>query len=139
MTRPISITIVAWVIIALSLEGLFGTASGLLPSLYSSGALHTTLSVPATLWVGAVTLTIYIGLAALMLAGFGWARIVYVCLLTLSLVGLLLQRQPFVLAIMIGAKLSVFSYFLFRKEANIYFSTTNVAEGLTSASSGRDA
>ena len=138
MTRPVSVTVVAWGIIALALEGLFGIAAGLVAPVLQSGVIHSTLSLPVALWVAAASLAITIVLAALMLAGFGWARIVYVCILAFTLLGLVLQRQPLFLAILTGVKVALFSYFLFRREANVYFSTMSATNGLTSASSGRD-
>jgi hypothetical protein len=136
MTRPVSITVVAWVIIASSLEGVIATLGGLITPLYTSGLIHTTQALPLTLWLGEISLSVNIALAVLMLTRFGWARAVYVCLLTVGIVSLVLTRQPISIAMIQVAKLAVFTYFLFRAEANTYFSATASKRGLTDASRG---
>lgn len=122
MTRPLPITVIAWVIIATSSEGLVGLLGGFVAPLFSTGTLQTPFSVSTTVWAGTVTLVIYVALALLMLRGLGWARIVYVCLLAISLVGLVVGQQPLSLALITAAKLGIFSYYLFRRESNEYFS-----------------
>jgi hypothetical protein len=122
MTRPISITVIAWVIIALSLEGLIGLAGGFVKPLITSGTITTPFSLSTTTWLGAANLVVYVILAALLLRGIGWARVVYVCLLSIGLVGMLLGKQPASIAVITGLKIAVFSYFFFRRESNDYFS-----------------
>jgi len=121
MARPVSVTVVGWVIIALSLEGLIGLLGGIVTPVFTSGVVHTPYSLPVTVWITGVTLSVNIVLGALILSGFGWARIVYICILTFGLLGLLIGRQPISLTIVTIAKLAVFSYFLFRHESNEYF------------------
>ena len=121
MTRPFPETVIAWVIIALSLEGLIGLLVGIATPVFTSGTVHVPWSIPATLWVTGGLLVVYIVLAALILSGFGWARIVLVVLLAISVAGALLGQQPISLAIVSGVKLVVFSYFFFRRDSNEYF------------------
>jgi len=121
VTRPLPVTVVGWVIIAISVEGLISLLGGLVTPLFTSGTVQIPFSVPVALWVSAVTLFVNLVLAALILAGFGWARIVYVAILAYALLGLLVGRQPISLAVIAGAKLVVFGYFFFRRESNQYF------------------
>jgi len=121
MTRPISVTVVAWVIIAISLEGLVSMIGGFITPLFTAGTLHSPYSANTTMWLGAGTLVFHIVLATLMLRGIGWARPVFICLMVLGLVGILVGRQPIALGLSITAKLIIFSYVLFRRESNQYF------------------
>jgi hypothetical protein len=125
MTRPISVTVVAWVIIAMSLEGLLGHLGGFLTPLFTAGTLHSPYSPNTTMLLGAGTLVVYVVLAALMLRGIGWARVVLICLMALGLIGVVLGRQPIAIAISLVLKLVVFSYFLFRGVSNDYFSSSS--------------
>jgi hypothetical protein len=124
MTRPISVTVIAWVMIALSLEGLISLVGGFVTPIFTSGTFHMTYSLNTTIWMGAGYLVVQIILAALLLRGIGWARVVLVCLLSLGVLGTLAGRQPLALGITIIAKLVVFGYFLFRPENNEYFSAS---------------
>lgn len=121
MNRPLPITVIAWVIIALSLEGIIGLVGGITTPVFSSGTVHIGFSLSTTLWVSGITLVVYIVLATLMLGGFGWARIVFVVLLAVGLAGILLAQQPLSLAVTTGVKLAVFGYFFFRRDSNDYF------------------
>lgn len=121
MTRPLSITVVAWVIIAISIEGLIGLVGGIVTPILTSGAVHVPFSLSTTLWVGGIGIVVNLLLGALILSGFGWARIAYVVILTISIVGTIAGRQPISLLVISGLKLVVFSYFFFRREANEYF------------------
>src|SRR5277367_3471384 len=111
MTRPVAITVVAWVIIASSLEGLLGMLGGLTTPLVASGTLHTTLSLSATLWAGGITVIANLILATLILAGLGWARIVYIIILALGFVEILIQGQPISIEVHTGIELVIYSYF----------------------------
>jgi hypothetical protein len=121
MTRPLSLTVIAWVIIALSVEGLITLFGGIATPVFTSGTVETGLSLSATLWAAGIALLANLILAVLILVGFGWARIAYVVVLALGVAGMLLHRQPISLAVMSGLKLVVFSYFFFRRESNEYF------------------
>jgi hypothetical protein len=122
MTRPVSVTVVAWVIIAISLEGLVSMVGGFITPLFATGTFHSPYSLNTTMWLGAGTLVVHIVLAALMLRGIGWARVVFICLKTLGLLGIILGRQPAALWISTGAQLIIFSVYLFRRESKEYFS-----------------
>jgi hypothetical protein len=121
MPRPLAITVIAWVIIALSVEGLISLLGGIVTPIFSSGVLETPFSVSVTAWISGISLAINLGLGVLILSGFGWARIVYILILAYGLAGTLLGRHPVSLAVLIGIKLMVCGYFFFRREANEYF------------------
>lgn len=123
MIRPVSVTVVAWIIIAVSVEGLISLVGGLATPLLASSAMHLEYSLPVSLWLGGITLVVNIVLAGLMLGGFGWARIVYLVILALGLLGLVVQRQPMSLSVIAGLKVVVFGYFLLRREARQYFAS----------------
>jgi hypothetical protein len=120
MTRPVSITVVAWIIIAISIEALIGILGGFATPGLMSMQLHMSLS--ASLWIGCITMVINTILAGLILGGFGWARVAYVVILALSIIGVARHQPPSVSLLAIsGLKLVLFGYFLFRREANQYF------------------
>jgi len=121
MTRPLSLTVVAWIIIATSAEGLISLLGGIANPVFTSGTVQTGLSLSATLWASGIVLLTNLILGALLLAGFGWARIVYFVILALGLLGMFLRPQPISLAVISGLKLVVFGYFFFRRESNEYF------------------
>jgi len=132
MTRPISVTVIAWVIIALSLQAIVPLFGGLAKALFTSGYLQNPpltsgylqnppLSLNVMIWGAAASLVISIALAILILLGFGWARVVYICMLSVGLLGVIIGGQPLELAISIGAKIIIFSYFLFRHDSNEFF------------------
>jgi hypothetical protein len=121
MSRPLSITVIAWVIIAISIEGLITLLGGIATPIFTSGTIQTGLSLPATLWSTGVALVANILLAALILAGFGWARIVYVVILAIGIFGMVLKQPHISIIAISGLKLVVFGYFFFRRESNEYF------------------
>jgi len=138
MNRPLPITVIAWVIIAMALEGLITLSGGIANSVFTSGVVQTSLSLSATLWVSGIALFLNLILAVLTLLGFGWARIAYVVILTLGLIGMLLHRQPLSLALISAVKLVVFGYFFFRPESNEYFREVERRRGLTCVGADRE-
>jgi hypothetical protein len=116
------------VIIAVSIEGLVSLLGGLATPLFTSGTVHIPYSLSAALWVGGISLVANLLLAALILAGFGWARVAYIVILVISLLGLVAGRQPISLMVITGVKVILFSYFFFRREANEYLAKCAAAD-----------
>lgn len=126
MPRPLPVTIVAWVIIALSIEAVIPMAFGLGPKLIET-FMTTSLSISATLWSAIAVIIANIIFAALMLRGFGWARVAYIALLGLGIFGMLWHHYSSPLTAAAILKIAIFAFFLFRKDANAYFSKAKAA------------
>ena len=124
MTRPLSLTVVLWVIIAYALESIVGLmqwwAVSVIKQVVNLGRCTPSMAV----WCGVVISVIYILLAVLMLRRRAWARVVYVCLMSFVLLGMMVGKQtPGIIATTL-AKTVVFTFFLFSREANNYFSAS---------------
>jgi len=131
MARPVSVTVVCWVIIAIAIEGLVGILSGMLETslkemLYS---VSSPLSFSTTIIFSAAILAVTIILSILMLRGANWARIVYLCVAGITFIALLLIHAQISMAIIVMAfaKLVVFGTILFRPQANEFFFPTPTA------------
>ena len=122
MTRPISVTVICWVIIAFGLESLVGLISGLAGPIIKDVLASNPIPVSKAVWFGAGTAILHVVLAAFMLRGAAWARIVYFCLTALALAGVAVFPPPAAIIFVLVIKAVVFAYFLFRPEANKYFS-----------------
>ena len=83
--------------------------------------MRSSLPVATTFWASIVVTIVYVVLAVLMLRGIGWARIVYVVLLGIGILGMLVQHQMPALIVSAALKLIIFSFFLFSARANAYF------------------
>jgi hypothetical protein len=127
MARPVSVTVVCWVIIALSLEALFGLASGFAGAILKDVLAGNPIPASKAVWLGAGTAVIHIVLAVFMLQRAAWARVVYFCLVGLALLGFLVFPPPITVILMLAIRSAVFAFFLFRPEANEYFSQTRTA------------
>jgi len=121
MNRPLPVTVIAWIIIALSVEGLISLVGGIATPIFTSGVVQVPFSLSTTLWFSGVTLVVNTVLAVLILGGFGWARIVYIVILAIGVLGVWLGHHPISLAMISGSKLIVFGYFFFRRDSNEYF------------------
>ena len=123
MERPILVTVTAWIIIAFALESLVG-----LPFWYMEAMAKGPAHSPVAQLLGASALVfLYIALAAFMLRGAAWARIVYVCVIGFiafaALFGLTRQTaQPLSLVAINVAKFVLITFLLFRTDANVFFS-----------------
>lgn len=124
MNRPVSVTVVAWVIIALGIEALVGLFSS-----FARVALASVMDSPVPISVaaeiGALFQMAIIVFAAFMLKGASWARTAYVILASLLVLGLIpqvLRHATLTLTfIWTIAQVAVFCFFLFRTDANAYF------------------
>ena len=125
MSRPVPVTVVCWVIIALSAEAIIGAVSGVADAPVKE-ALHTAsshLSLSTALFASSALLTLSVALAVLMLRGANWARIAYVSLLVILLLAQVahLSRHPLAIIVLTVAKLLIFGAVLFRPESNNFF------------------
>lgn len=125
MNRPTSVTVVAWIIIALAIEGIVGVLSRFTHAALAS-VMDSSIPISIALYVGALFQLAAILFAALMLKGAGWARVAYVVLAVFLVIAMIPQVighsaliPVFVLTI---AQTAVFLFFLFRADANAYFS-----------------
>ena len=136
MQRPPSVTAVAWVIIALAVEGIAGTLSSLVRNTLLTQMADPHVGVSLTAQLGALTQIAIIVCAVFMLRGANWARIAYVVLTGVTLLGLivLLARTSGigVIAGYSAIKAAVLLYVLFTPEANAYFAQP-VGRGVAAA------
>lgn len=125
MKQPLSVTIVCWVIIALSIEAIFGLLSGIVETSLQEmlNDSRTPMTVSSAVAYGVAVGAVTLGLAASMLFGANWARIAYVVLTGVLLLGMF--ANPGLSRVLVGyagLKLAIFGFFLFRPIANEYFS-----------------
>jgi len=125
MQRPVTVTVSAWVIIALATEGIAGAVSSLVRNSLLSQLADPHIGVSLTAQLASFLQVGIIVCAIFMLRGANWARIVYVVLTAFTVVGILTvsYRVPgleFTVAHTI-VKAVVLLYVLFRSEANAYF------------------
>src|SRR6185312_14926476 len=90
--------------------------------------LHTVgsqTSFSTTVLMGVVASALNIFLALFMLRGANWARIIYLCVSTFFLVGMLVlyARIPSTILIVTAAKLLVFGSLLLQPQARQFFSS----------------
>ena len=125
MQRPASITAVAWVIIALAAEAIVGSLSSLVRNNLLVQFADPRIGVPLTAQIGSLVQIAVIISAAFMLRGANWARISYVVLTGVTLLGVVVIFSrtstfgPF--AAWAAVKSAALLYVLFRPEANAYF------------------
>ena len=132
MERPISVTVIAWIIIAFALESLVGVLFRFAVEPTKEVPVLGPMHSPAILLLVASALVFfYIALAIFMLRGADWARIIYLWVTGLlafgSLLALVRETQPVALIATNVAKFAVIAFFLCRKEANAFFSKTRTA------------
>ena len=125
MSRPVPVTVVCWVIIALSAEAILAAVSGVADASVKE-ALHTAsshLSLSTALFASSALLMLSMALSVLMLRGANWARIAYISLLVILLLAQVahLSRHPLAIVILTVAKLLIFGAILFRPESNSFF------------------
>jgi hypothetical protein len=121
MTRPVSVTVVLWVIIALSLEalaGIFGPFGG---AVLTAIASKHSLTVPLAFWSTAVIDLVQIALAIAMLKGASWARIAFVAIACLTCLALLMKGAFPYVTVTTFTKTAIFTWILFRADANKFF------------------
>ncbi|MGA9341006.1 MAG: hypothetical protein WBV61_01565 [Rhodanobacteraceae bacterium] len=133
MERPMSVTVTCWVIIAFAMEGIVGLLSGIaaasLKELFY--AVGSPLSFSTTVLSGAIISGATVILAALMLRGTNWARIVYLFLSVILFLAMLAirSRVPAALVVTASIKALVFNALLFRAAANRYFVSRRLVDG----------
>jgi uncharacterized membrane protein len=122
MSRPTPVTVVCWVIIAFALESIVGLVSGIAAPLVESIASGSAIPASKAVLAGVCVAIAHIVLAACMLRGAGWARIVYFCIAGLALLGFFLHTLPITILVLLVVKFVVFAFVLFQPDANEYFS-----------------
>jgi hypothetical protein len=138
MQRPTSVTVASWVIIALALEAVDGFLSSMIRNTLLSQIADPHVGLGFTALLGSFAQLAIILSAAFMLRGANWARITYVVLTGVTLLGMIViqTRTPGlgVVAFYTAIKAAVLLYVLFRPEANAYFSgaaNIGVSPGVT--------
>ena len=121
--RPLAITVIAWIIIASSAISLVSTL--FLINNPMAQELMATSAIPIPLQYGMMFVGLLVGLVCgvFMLKGANWARLLYV---GWSILGFIISfvTTPGKLMLLPGAVfLAVVVFFLFRPNANAFFST----------------
>jgi hypothetical protein len=125
--RPVSLTIIAWLLIVLALFGLYGTftiqnnpiAMEMLAKSGGSLNMHRAMGIVGSL--------VNLGVAYGIFKAQPWSRVLYVAWSVLSLV-LTAILMPMVSALVLGVIiLLVIGFFLFSLKANEYFAARGLA------------
>ncbi|MGN6730340.1 MAG: hypothetical protein ACTHJG_10970 [Rhodanobacteraceae bacterium] len=133
MNRPTSVTVVAWVIIALAIEATIGLFTGFVRAAMST-VIDGPIPISSAAEIGALFEVAAIAFAVFMLRGASWARTAYVVLaifIILAMIPQTLRHGALVPAFFMNiTKTVVLCFFLFRAEANAYFNggTQTVAQ-----------
>ncbi|MGH9641909.1 MAG: hypothetical protein ACRD3Q_05745 [Terriglobales bacterium] len=116
----------AWVIIALAIEGIVGSLSSFAQAALAS-VIDTPVPISIAAAIGALFQAAIIMFAAFMLRGSSWARTAYVVIavfIVLAMLPQVLRHTALVPTfVLVTAKTCVFFFFLFRAEANAYFNS----------------
>jgi hypothetical protein len=134
MTRPVSVTVVVWVIIAIEFEAMVGVLSGLATPVLKA-VNYSEFSIPTLIWLTLFSASLSMAFGFFMLKGADWARVAYVVLKGLGAFGMLVgflhgRTNPVIFVSFVG-KYILFAYLLFRAEANAYFRpSVPIANGL---------
>jgi len=124
MKRPISVTVVAYLIIANAIVVGIPMLLALLHDetwkLMLDAAQHSPLPTPIYLGFAYVGVVLALVCGIYIMRGKGWARFLYICWSSFGgIVGVLTIGFP---SMVLGAaKIGVFAFFLFRSAANRYF------------------
>ena len=131
MSRPVSVTVVCWIIIVLAAEAIAGSLSGLVQSAMAQ-VIDGPVSISMAVKIGIILQVAFIVLALFMLYRANWARIAYVCFALFMILSLVVQslRHTAMLpiALFVVARTTVIIYFLFQSKANKYYSNGDEAE-----------
>lgn len=122
--RPLSVTIIAWVLIVLGVIGLAGLALTSNSQLALSIMSQSPMSLQMQMIVGAISAVVSVACGVAILKGKDWGRTVYVVVGALGIV-ITLVTTPTVSGIALNvAVLAVIAFFLFRAPANEFFGKT---------------
>jgi hypothetical protein len=124
MIRPVSTTVVAWLIIAYALEGISGALSSLGQG-FIAQVINGSAAINRILYIGISMQVVLIVLAIYILRGANWARIAYACSATLIALSVIAQTLANVAllptTIFTTLRTGVLIVFLFQAQANAYF------------------
>ena len=132
-TRPLSVTIIGWLLVVTAAASLFGLLN--LSSNPMAQAIIQQTGVPLAAHMALTVIGVVVTLACGygVLKGFDWARLLYVGYSALGLV-IGLAISPYPSATLIGVVfLAVIAFFLFRPAANAWFGKTWFGAGSSGA------
>lgn len=124
MNRPTTVTVVAWVIIAMAIQAVITSLTS-----FAQAALANVIDGPVPIStaveIGSLFQVAIAVFAAFMLRGASWARIAFVVLsvfIILAMIPATLRHSALIGVFFIYIlKLAVFCYFLFGRDASAYF------------------
>ena len=129
MARPVSVTVVCWIIIVVALEAIAGSLSSFVQTALSQ-VLTGPVSISTAAAVGAGMKAAEAILAVCMLRGMGWSRVVYTCLAIFMVAGVLLEtvKHSALAPVAVFATLRTIAILivLFQKPANRYFANSKM-------------
>src|ERR1022692_471732 len=122
MERPVSVTVVAWIIIVTSMQSMLSAYAGLLrPDI----TLESTL-ISEVFLVGVALNSLIVVFAIFILKAKNWARVAYVCIASIWLLSMIHNMFKYTMAIhTISTAIQNVAcfYILFRPISNRYFSS----------------
>ena len=128
MKRPTSVSVIAWLLIAMSGISLLTSIVSFNNPMVRELMAKSLIPIPLQFVISYVGLLITLASGIAMLKGQNWARFLYVGWGVIGFViGIL--TFPMKAAMIPGVVVvAVFAFFLFRPEANTYFSTKDTAD-----------
>ncbi|WP_431820649.1 hypothetical protein [Burkholderia sp. F1] len=122
MKRPISLTILAWVIIVTSAFTLINTPFSLRNPMVIALYQQCLLPIWATIGFGVVSAALNVAIGIAILRARGWARTAYIAVSAVGIVVSLINF-PYRMVLIPGVLLcALFVYLLYRRPATAYFS-----------------
>ena len=121
MDRPTSVTIIAWLLIAMAVLNLLSMATGYWIPVARNLFAHSGNSETAHSVSGIVGMLATIVFAAFMLRGANWARWLYLVWVSAGVVALTFFASSWLYVLPGAIKTLVIGYFLTRRDAGLFF------------------
>jgi hypothetical protein len=127
--RPVSVTVIAWFLIAICVLNLLSMAIGYWTPLAHQFFARSDLSDTAHLASGVGGMLATIVFAAYMLRGANWARWLYLAWVSFGVVGSAFLASSLLFVLPGAIKTLVIGYFLTRRDANLFFRARSPTTG----------
>lgn len=127
-TRPLSLTIIGWLLIVLSLLSVIGLLSLMTPAAQQALAA-TGQSTMVAMIMGVVGVFVTIACGYGILKGFDWARVLYVGWNVVNIIYTIIAAPVTSFVLITVVVTLVVAYFLFRPEADAWFGKSYLKRG----------
>jgi hypothetical protein len=121
MRRPMSVTVICWILIIFCSIGLLTLLSTLADPIFGKFFGNSDLPISAMKIGGALGYVVAIVCAIFMLRGANWARWLYLGWVAIGLLSVSFSASSLLLVIPGALKTIVFAYFLTRSDASAFF------------------